>query len=347
VEGDHTLTYGSVDKLGNTSLAVSPAKKFGVDGQAPSAAINAADAGPGAFNVVVKDSISGVVDAWCEISRSGSQNWSRLGDRFVSAQGQTAAVTLGLRVPDDNTYPPGNYDLRVVAADAAGNTQTAVARTLTLPLRPRTSLSATIYSAAKPRAAHEAITLDLGAKAGLRGTLLDAGGSPISGARLRVLAQRDSGGRRVLGEVRTTADGKYTLALGTDVSRTITVRYDGDASHGGSVATARQNIRTQVSLRLSAKHVRRGGRLFASGKVTLLSASVPARGVPVDIQFCGRQSCTVLKISRNTDSDGGYSIPIPTQYARSTKLVLRARVNAASGWPFAPGFSDRSSVVIR
>lgn len=343
--GEHALEFGAVDSVGNSS-ATAPPKKFGVDGEAPLASIGPAASGLGAFTSVVRDPVSGVVEAWTEISRSGSSSWSRLGDRFVSAEGQTSAVTLGLRVPDDGSLPPGSYELRVVARDAAGNVQTAVARTLQLPLREETSLTASVYAASKPKASHRSITLNLGAKAGIRGALRDSAGAPIGGATLRVVAQRDSGGRRLLDEVRTASDGTYSLPLGTDVSRALTVSYDGDATRGVAAATARQNVRAGVSMKLSAGRVRRGGRLYATGRVRLLTAAVPPRGVPIEIQFCARRSCSRLYISDTTDSNGGFSTPIPTRYSGRTKLVLRARVSAFPGWPFAAGTSKRRTVVI-
>lgn len=343
--GAHTLQFGAIDSLGNASDPAEP-KKYGVDGDPPLASISPAATGLGTFNSVVRDSVSGVVEAWTEISRSGSDSWSRLGDRFVSAEGQTSAVTLGLRVPDDGSLPPGSYDLRVVARDAANNMQTAVARTLQLPLREKASLTASIHAASKPKVSHRSITLDLGAKAGVRGALRDSGGEPIGGAVLRVVAQRDSGGRRLLDEVRTAVDGTYSLPLGTDVSRTLTVSYDGDASRGVAAATVRQNVRAGVSMRLSADRVRRGGRLHASGRVKLLTAAVPPRGVPIEVQFCTRRGCSRVSISDTTDSNGGFSTPIPTAYSGRTKLVLRARVGTFPGWPFAAATSKRRTVVI-
>lgn len=343
--GAHTLRFGAIDSLGNASAPAEP-KEFGVDGEPPLASISPAATGLGTFNSVVRDSVSGVVEAWTEISRSGSANWNRLGDRFVSAEGQTSAVTLGLRVPDDGSLPPGSYDLRVVARDAAGNVQTAVARTLQLPLREKASLTAAIHAASKPKVSHSSITLDLGARAGVRGTLRDSRGAPVGGALLRIVAERDSGGRRLLDEVRTAADGTYSLPLGTDVSRTVSVNYDGDASRGVATATVRQNVRAGVSMRLSADRVRRGGRLYASGRVKLLTAAVPPRGVPVEVQFCTRSGCSRVSISDTTDSDGGFSTPIPTSYSGRTKLVLRARVSTFPGWPFAAATSKRRTVVI-
>jgi hypothetical protein len=342
--GTHQLVFGAVDQLGNPSeerrLSV------GVDEQAPSAAITPADS-PGVFSAIVTDSVSGVVDAWTEISPVGGASGRRLGDRFVSNEGRTTPISLGIRVPDDGSFAPGDYELRVRARDAAGNELTAVARTLRLPIRPPSQISASVASAEKPKVAHKSLTLDLGAQSTLRGRLLAADGAPIVGALLRVVAERDGGGKRVLKELRSGAGGSYSVALGTDVSRTLTAIFDGDATHGPASATARVNVRAGVSMRLSSSRVSSGARLYAKGKVKLLSASVPPRGIPIEIQYCGRNGCTRVAITDTTDSDGGFNVLIPTSNSSRTKLNLRARVRDFPGWPFAEGRSPRRSVVVK
>jgi hypothetical protein len=342
--GKRAIKFGSVDSAGNPSL---PAEvTVGHDADAPLASIEPSGA-PGEFTATVSDSVSGVVDAWTELSPAGSSSWTRVGDRFVASPGQTAPVLLHLRVPDDGSLPPGQYNLRVVARDEAGNIQTAVARTISLPLRAATKLSAGIAAVGHAGAAQGAVTLDLGKRAVLRGYLRDGSGAGIAGAALRIVAQRDGGGKRLLATATTAAGGGYSVELGTDVSRTLLVSFDGDATRGSSAASARENVRTAVSLRLSAKHVHAGRPLYATGRVTLLAASVPANGVPLEIQYCARTRCTTLSIPKYTDSDGGFRVAIPTTYSAPTKLILRARVRSAPGWPFAEGFSDRRSVVIR
>lgn len=342
--GAHQLVFGAVDHLGNQSDEKH--LSIGVDEQAPSVAM-VPGVSTGEFNATIADGVSGVVEAWCEISAVGVNSGKRLGDRFVSSVGRTTPIGLNVRVPDDGSLPPGGYELRVVARDEAGNTQTTVARTLRLPIRPPSSISASVASATHPKVAHKALTLDVGIRSTLRGELLAADGTPIVGGLIRVVAQRDDGAKRVLEELRTGVGGAYSVRLGTDVSRSLAVMFDGDSLRGPASASARVNVRASVSMRLSSKRVKSGGRLFANGRVKLLSATVPPRGVPVEIQYCGRNGCTRVTISSYTDSGGGFSIEIPTSYAARTKLSIRARVRDFPGWPFAEGVSPRRSVVVR
>lgn len=344
--GRHTLDWGAVDQLGNESSPHEPAT-VGIDEAPPSASVEEVPGVVGAFKVRVSDEVSGVVDAWCEIAPNGSDAWRRVGDRFVATNGERAPLQLGLRVPDDAGLPPGDYALRVVARDEAGNILTSVLRTLRLPLRSTSSITALLSSAKTPKASHRSLTTNFGEDTVLRGTLRDAAGSPISRAALRVVAQRVAGGRRVVASTTTDDGGGYSVKLGADVSRSLIVNYSGDSTRGPASATANQSVRAQVKMRLSASRVRRGGRLYAVGRVATLSASVPAGGIPVEIQYCGRTSCTKIGIQDKSDSAGGFRIVIPTPYSSRTRLTLRAHVASFPGWPFADGFSPRRSVVIR
>jgi hypothetical protein len=344
--GRHTVTYGSTDKAGNPSIE--HVAQVGVDPTPPAVSIEPVAGTPGSFTARASDAISGVVDAWSEISSASGGDWRRIGDRFHSATGELSTVTLGLRVPDDGSLAAGDYNLRVVSSDEAGNVQTAALRTIRLPLRPATTITAAIASAAHPKAVHPSITLNVGQKAVLSGILRDARGTGVGGVPLRVVAQRQGGGgKRVIDNPTTKSDGSYTLDLGTDVSRTLTVYYDGNGERGPVLASVAEYVRADVSLRMSAKSLRRGGRLFAKGRVALLSAAVPAEGVPVEIQFCGRVTCSTLAVKGYTDSSGGFRLAIPTSYSVRTKLILRARVGKFPGWPFAEGFSARRSVIVR
>lgn len=341
--GIHAVQFGAVDGAGNPSPDAT--RNVGVDPDAPDVSIAAVEGDPGAFAADVRDPLSGVVEAWSELAPAGGAP-ERIGDRLLFAQGRTERLALAMRLP--GSLPDGDYVLQVFARDAAGNVQSSAARTIHVPLRPPARVSAAIASASRPEAAKPAITLDAGAPAVLSGRLLDAAGAAISGAPLNVYAKRDAGGgRRLLGSATTTADGLYRFPLGTDVSRELSVSFAGDAVRGPAGASVRENVRAGVSLSLSSSRVRRGSLLAAYGRVRLLSASVPAGGLPVRLNYCSRSGCRRFGYSGRTDSEGGYRIQFGTRgYARGT-YRLHAVVERLAGWPFSDGESKTVKVVIR
>jgi hypothetical protein len=190
-------------------------------------------------------------------------------------------------------------------------------------------------------------TFDFGKAGYLAGRLTAPSGDGIGGADLSVVAQREGSSRRVLAVVHTAADGRYSLKLGADVSRDLVVRFAGNDALGPAGAQAKQNFRAGMTLKAGAKSVRRGGRLRLRGRVKLLSASLPARGIRVDVEFCPRKRCTSLNLTQRSDSDGGYELDLPTGgLSRGSTFRFRAKVSTEGGWPFADGVSPLVTVKV-
>lgn len=352
-QGRHVLRYRAVDRVGNSSQQKS--LDTGADSSGPDIVFESANpADPAEIQAVVSDPLSGLVDAWIEYCEIGNCDWQRIGPRFQSAGGTAEAQRLTAFFPDDGSLPDGQYMLRAVARDEAGNVSVGSSRTngdqarLVLPLRPRPQLSATLAAATGKQPAAGKTTFDFGERTELRGRLLDAAGAPIAGAALGVVAERRYGGKRFLDAVTTSADGSYALRLAPDVSRTLVVRFAGDAGRGPVMATANQYFRAGVNLRASRKVVRRGSPLFLRGRVALMSAAMPALGKRVSIEYCPRGRCSNLQLSARTASDGSFAVQFPTGgINRTVRYRLRAVVPSEPGWPFADGASSTISVTVK
>lgn len=352
-EGMHILVFRAFDEVGNVSRT--ERVEIGTDLTGPQSVFEPTDNGaPGRLDALINDSVSGVSEAQLEFCKADDCVWQRIGRRLAASGAAVDSVRLSASLPDDGSLPDGEYLIRALARDVAGNVSASSVRRdgsamrMVLPLRPRAHISAELASAGgrKPRANAE--TFNFEAKTVLRGRLLDGSGAPVSNAELSVVAERRYGPKHHLGFVRTNGDGGYELRLDPDVSRTLVVRYDGDATRGPAATSIDQYFRAGVSLRATKKSVRSGSPLYLRGKVALRSASVPARGKRVSVEFCGGKRCSNLNLAARTDSDGSFILRFPTGGVhRTVRYRVRAVVRAEPGWPFADGSSDVIKVTVR
>lgn len=341
--GEHQIAFGSIDNAGNESLVGS--RTIGFDPDAPDVSIERVSADPAELVARIWDRVSGVTRVSAELVSSNGDRIS-FGDRLSFLEPRRGQVALPLSVP--SALPDGVYLLEVAAEDAAGNRSTAAARQLVLPLRPTPRLTAELAAKSKPAAVSREATFAFGARAALTGRLTGRAGEPIVGAALTVTAERAaSGGRRVLAVVTTGTDGRYKLELPPDVSRVLRVQFAGAEAWGPVAATATQNVRASVSMRAAKRRVLRGRPMIFSGRVGLLSASVPARGLLVHFEQCTRKRCKSFGFWRRTDSEGGYRFALSTKSLDRGTYRLRAKVEGVSGWPFADGWSRVVKVVVR
>lgn len=341
--GAHTVYFGATDNAGNTAQEIEIS--VGIDTEAPVGRIEQIGSSAVSFRATSVDALSGVTDATLSLCAAG-QACTRIGDRFHADEGVTAPVSIETRIPAG--IAPGAYWLELATVDAAGNTATTI-RDLRLPLTQAPRLVAVIATAEHPSATKREITLRFGQRAVLSGRLTAAGGAPLASRRLNVIAQRGAaGGRRRLATLTTRADGSYRLRLGRDVSRTIEVRFAGDDTFSGATASVNSYVRASLSIHLPHRRIKWGSKLLVTGRIRLLSASLPARGIPVSLHFCGRHRCFSIGTSRNSDSAGGYWFAPSTRPLRRGSYRLYASVDAlSSGWPFAEGRSRVREVVIR
>jgi hypothetical protein len=338
--GRHQLVFHATDAAGNSSLEQSIS--LGTDPGPPAVSLlRPVATDPSGITATLNDPDSGVTEAWIEIGPIGGAT-RRIGGRFQSDVGVQAPVRLSANVPDDGTFPDGDYVLKVIGKDASGRTVTATtwsdgtAAILRFPLRARPQLTAGLATP-KGGAAPGVRTFDFGARARLVGTLRDPAGAPLAGEPLTVAAEYDDGGAQALGSVLTGADGSYALALGADISRSIVVRYAGSTVRAPTSATATQSFRTGVTL--SARRV--AGGILLRGRVSPLSASIPDEGLRIELALCPAGKCTTFGTTTRTDSDGGFSKRWPTAKSKRHKTFrFRAQVRRSGGWPFAAGFSQ-------
>jgi hypothetical protein len=335
-DGRHTVSYRAIDGAGNASAERAVAVK--VDRTPPeTVAFEAPDpADPRRVRVVVADRTSGVAGGRIELRRSRAE-WRPVKTAFDD--GRLVALL------DDAVLQAGAYELRARVTDVAGNESVGASRAdgtpaaLTLPLRRRTALvvrrSGRLLrgrlSAASEPLAHREVSLERR----LRGR---SRWRAVCARRTVVIAAATSACT-----LRTDAAGRIDVRLPAGPSRTLRMRFAGDALLLPASGSAR--IRTPARVRLSAAPgaVRAGGAVRFSGR--LLGGHVPRTGKLVELQaLVGAGWRTFATVRSDRRGRVRYTRSFAAASAgRSYRIRLRVRREPA--YPFETGTSR--AVIVR
>jgi len=351
-EGEHLVAYYARDAAGNVADGSAaggapghpPAAAWvGIDRAAPTVAFaNAQDPrDPEAIEARVSDALSGpdLPRGGIGVRRAGS------GDRFaplpVERRGDGGLTARW----DSDSYPHGEYEFEAVGYDAAGNRATGDRRAngermvLANPLKATTKLRCAFARRGVRRSA------PYGRRAPVRGRLVTGLSSPLAGAPLRVVERFAAGARPAtrVSTVATDAAGRFAFRLGPGPSRTIELAYEGGRTMArASGRTLRLDVRGRVALRTSSRSARVGGRpLVFRGRVAATPGTIPAKGMPVQLQFrLGRRPWSAFRTVQ-ADALGRfrYAYRFADDDSRGARFQFRAYVPAHEDWPYEPAGS--------
>lgn len=372
-DGVHTLRFSAIDRAGNRSN--DSASIVRVDTVAPSLNFDSPNPNdPTLVRGTAADTTSGIAEAHLEYSRvdAGATASEGIGHRFgrsLEPATDDKSVALEARLPEDD-LPDGEYALRIVARDKAGNVAVAAPaspaheRTVTLPLRERLALSAQLAryvkrcgrkrAKCKPKsvidlsnAGRELVTR-FGERSVLAGELRHANGDPLAGAPLKIFARRKFGGPALLAETETAADGSYALRLAPAQTRTITVEFAGNATARRTTAHATSWVRGSAKLSVSPRHARGGRMLTFSGRLASGGATLPTAGKNIQFQFLSGDKWTPTIASMKTDLQGRFKATyrITRNVRRRTTVKFRVALPTEDNWPYEEGSSNSVKVVV-
>src|SRR4051794_4635518 len=325
---------------------------------------------PARVSALVSDKYSGLADGTIEISRQGSATWQTLPTHKEGAR-------LVSRV-DDSRLAPGTYLLRARARDGAANEASSERRldgspmVLTLPVRIVAQLRAGIATkrtvrktirrnGKRRKVRHRKTTLSetrrvgMGRQVRIRGLLANSDGQAIGGAQILVYSRTQTSPERLVGVVRTGADGSLTYTATASSTRTIRLWYEGSQL----ILPAEQEVTLLVPARgtlhvsrrraVNGQRVRFGGRLRglpppAGGKLIELQARVcaAARG--------SRCVAHRWQTFRTTHTDAAGHWRVSYRFARTCgrqRQRFRVRLPTEAGYPFETGRSRIVSVRVR
>ena len=347
-QGMRTITYSAVDATGNRSGQ--KGIQLGIDSLAPLVAFDGSDpSDPALITARISDPDSAVADAWIEYRESESPSWIRMPGESAG----DAPRVISARMPDDDSIPPGRYELHVIARDRAGNIAVVSSRvdgelaTVELPLRHRPTLTLVLSKSASAPASG-ALLVPFGASVVARGSLHDARGNPVPGAEVTLAESVSGGPSRTIATSITDAAGQYSGPIPPGASRAITARFAGSPVLGSAAARSAFSVRGRVVLMRPARRVRSGAGFYLRGRVDPGFALLPRAGARIEIQHRSRGRWSGSVINGRTASDGSFATRLRFRTrGRPIRFTFRVAVVPEVGWPYATGFSQTRRVVVR
>ncbi len=376
-DGPHTLGGCATDFAGDQGCA--PAAQIEVDNSPPTVAIGGVKEGEA--SATVSDRFSGVASATISVRKPGAEAWTELPTEDDRDGSGTATLTA--RLPD---LGGAAYSLRVVAADAVGNTATVQRQfpagsgeTQAGATAPggkggddrggkgsgREGPSSPTHgsSSAGGRGTHlsvrlmasggkgSGLTVDHGTSVEVRGTLTDAQRRGIEGRAVTVVVRGAAGvgGAPERRRVVTGRGGRFALSLPAGTSRRVVVSFHGG---GGFAAAPRRSlalrVRAAVSLAADPVELDTGESVRLHGRVRLGPARVSGRGKIVAVQYLERATGRWRPaLVVRTDAKGRFDTKYRFRYVTGlAEIRLRATAPAEGGWPFARGSSAPVTVTV-
>ena len=190
-------------------------------------------------------------------------------------------------------------------------------------------------------------TLSYGAKAGIRGRLLNSDGQPIGGAKVALLTRdlRRDAGLIPRATLTTAADGSFRTTVTATASRLLQFAWLSRANDVRFGANGYLTLQARAGGRLSVstRRPRVGRTMTISGRLQGVSRG----GVPIIVQGRAGGSRRYDTFADTTTSSSGrfkvrYRFRNPASRGRS--FVFRARIRPAPRFPYETGYSKTVTV---
>jgi hypothetical protein len=247
--------------------------------------------------------------------------------------------------------PAGTRTLVVRLTDGAGNVASGAPFTVEVggALNGAPASAAARLTASFARNRRTSLNVDYGKRAGIRGQLVDATGTPIAGAVIQVLdRQLRSGTSYALrGEITTGADGRFSLMAARGPARAIRFEYRVRRQSATPVAIGRveMRVRSSSSLSIRPRTVRAGRSIRISGR--LRGGLIPRSGKVVNLQaFDGGRWRTfdTVRARRSARFSTRYRF---RRAAGGQSIRFRAQIRRDESYPYYLGYSRTVRVRIR
>ncbi|HEY0390900.1 MAG TPA: hypothetical protein VGC63_04240 [Solirubrobacterales bacterium] len=261
-------------------------------------------------------------------------------ERFVELPTERSGSWLRARW-DSEAYPRGEYEFRVTAYDAAGNSASTLRRSDGSPMRLSNPLkvATALLSGFRPR------TVRYGRGAVFSGRLIAGRHAPLPGMPVRIIERFDSGAALAdrVSTVETDATGSFSAYIAPGPSRDlIAVAPPTRNLRGASTRSLRLAVRSGVRMGVSAPTARVGGApITFRGGVALAGAVAPDGGKTVQLQFRlpGLPWSEFRTIHTDRHGHFHYAYRFSDDDSRGVRFQFRAYAPAQAGWPFEPAGS--------
>ncbi|HEX7244681.1 MAG TPA: hypothetical protein VF245_03845 [Solirubrobacterales bacterium] len=253
---------------------------------------------------------------------------------------------------DSGASPPGEYELRAVAYDRAGNATVTTTRSngssmrLQAPLKTETRLSTSLGG-------NSHRVLPYGGRVALDGRLIAGRHTPLVGAPVTIVERFAEGAQTAqrATEVDTGTGGRFHLLLRPGPTREVLAVAGATRTlRGASSGPLRVEVRGGVRLKASARVAKVGGApIVFSGRVLGMPAASRAAGTPVELQFSlpGVPWSEFRTVRANRWGRFRYAYRFADDDSRGVRFRFRAFVPPQAGWPFEPAGSAPVTVIGR
>lgn len=346
--GEWTMRLWLRDAAGNQDnrLASSPVK-LRFDNVSPELAFQPLSADdPTLVTVHTSDQGSGVTSGAIDVRKVGSAGWKPLATT-IDGDKLTARI-------DDEHLAKGQYEMRALATDQAGNQRTTTTGAdgapahFALPLRLPTRLRAGIVRRHGRRAKlARAAYVHYGTLVRVSGRLTTPEGNPMQGVDVQAVTQIRDGvtPQRLLATVKTSRTGRFSFLVRRGPSRTIDVRYGGTAQIRPSARQLTLNVRAATSLRPNRRDVVNGEDVRFHGRVR--TGRIPEKGKLVEMQVFVRGKWRTFVTTR-ASRRGTWQYDYRFDGTRGSQHYrFRAKLPPEAGYPFAAGLSRVVGVHVR
>jgi hypothetical protein len=368
-EGVHRIAFYARDAAGNSGERSPHLATVRIDEGPPTAVFASVrdPSEPERVEAMVADSLSGPDPTRGSIALRPAG--SRQG--FAPLPTAVAGDRLLARWNSD-AFPPGNYEFRATAFDAAGNSVISERRqgggrmVLANPLKTPTGVLAGFGGhrlvwqhcarvRGQRRCRHVATrsfgnrptsrAVPFGRAMSFGGRLVTAVGSPLSDQPIEIIETFAAGASRPHRTTlaRTGSDGVFVARLAPGPSRSIKARFGGNriltrSESGGVWLDVLAGVRMQAS---SASARVGGAPVVFSGRVEDLDAPAPRVGRPIELQFRvpGGEWSQFRTVQTNAQGHFRYAYAFSDDDSRGIRFQFRAFAPAQEGWPYAPASS--------
>jgi len=350
-EGAHRVAYYARDAAGNADdgATVSGARDRAprttwvrIDRTPPRVSFpNSQDPDdPELIRARIADPLSGAdpTRGWIGVRRAGSHGAYERLPAAAPANGELRARW------DSDGAPRGRYEFAARGYDGAGNAALSATRAdgspmvLGNPLKETTRLRAAFRRGRRR-------TVRYARRVRVRGRLIAGLHRPLAGAPVRAIERFDRGARPAVrvSTVRTDGAGRFAFRSPRGPSRTIELVYPGSRTLArASSRTLRLRVRGRVRLRASSGTAAVGGRpLVFRGRVVAAPGTIPAKGMPVRLQFrLGRAPWSAFRtIQADRRGRFRYAYRFSDDDSRGARFQFRAYLPAGEIWPYEPAGS--------
>jgi 5-hydroxyisourate hydrolase-like protein (transthyretin family) len=301
------------------------------------------------------DAISGVAGGEIEISRSGSGAWQVLP---TTLEGNHLSTRI-----DDAALPAGEYELRAIAHDQAGNIASTSQRVdgqamkVQLPLRTSMSLGAGIVEKRREhRHGHDGkgpkvtalvshAQVKFGKHVRLAGRLVDRAGNPLANATVDLYSTPREGAEQQVATLTTDEQGHFGYELNAQASQKLRFVYAGDSTRLPAEGDVELSVAGTSSLKVDHPHVLNGQSVIFSGQVR--GRPLPATGKLVELQVKLSHEWQTFRTARTNDK-GEWQIEYPFQRTCGIEhFHFRARLPEEAGYPEVVGTSHHLTVKVK